>query len=429
MVLFNKMRKPTSMNLNDIKVEIDTTQTKYTNQLQLLNLTEQDLKYLKVFKPYIQEKIHTVVDHFYNALYVEDSLIQIIDRNSSVDKLKVTLRNHVLDMFNGVINKEFFEKRKRIAQVHVRIGLKTQWYIGAFQNLLITIIEIVHQDVKDPNDQLYLIRAITKMCTFEQQLVLEEFENVVEAYKVQIQRQKEQISQSIIKSTESLATVSEQTNVTFHLINDQSQEMTSYAMKTAELSISAEEKAKVGKIKIVNQHQNMLSIRNTIDDISSNISDLLRVTNDMETIIGIVTGIADQTNLLSLNASIEAARAGEYGKGFSVVAEEVRKLSDQTKQSVESVEHLLSKNKEHTINLVDLLERVNEEVQLGEKSMNETEEQFSQILNVVNESKVQSELMKKEIERLHGVISELASSFNEVTYSADQLALVAKDLE
>ncbi|WP_158674417.1 globin-coupled sensor protein [Lysinibacillus antri] len=423
------MRKPTSMNLNDIKVEIDTTQTKYTNQLQLLNLTEQDLKYLKVFKPYIQEKIHTVVDHFYNALYVEDSLIQIIDRNSSVDKLKVTLRNHVLDMFNGVINKEFFEKRKRIAQVHVRIGLKTQWYIGAFQNLLITIIEIVHQDVKDPNDQLYLIRAITKMCTFEQQLVLEEFENVVEAYKVQIQRQKEQISQSIIKSTESLATVSEQTNVTFHLINDQSQEMTSYAMKTAELSISAEEKAKVGKIKIVNQHQNMLSIRNTIDDISSNISDLLRVTNDMETIIGIVTGIADQTNLLSLNASIEAARAGEYGKGFSVVAEEVRKLSDQTKQSVESVEHLLSKNKEHTINLVDLLERVNEEVQLGEKSMNETEEQFSQILNVVNESKVQSELMKKEIERLHGVISELASSFNEVTYSADQLALVAKDLE
>ncbi|TSI04487.1 chemotaxis protein [Lysinibacillus sp. BW-2-10] len=429
MVLFNKMRKPTSMNLNDIKVEIDTTQTKYTNQLQLLNLTEQDLKYLKVFKPYIQEKIHTVVDHFYNALYVEDSLIQIIDRNSSVDKLKVTLRNHVLDMFNGVINKEFFEKRKRIAQVHVRIGLKTQWYIGAFQNLLITIIEIVHQDVKDPNDQLYLIRAITKMCTFEQQLVLEEFENVVEAYKVQIQRQKEQISQSIIKSTESLAAVSEQTNVTFHLINDQSQEMTSYAMKTAELSISAEEKAKVGKIKIVNQHQNMLSIRNTIDDISSNISDLLRVTNDMETIIGIVTGIADQTNLLSLNASIEAARAGEYGKGFSVVAEEVRKLSDQTKQSVESVEHLLSKNKEHTINLVDLLERVNEEVQLGEKSMNETEEQFSQILNVVNESKVQSELMKKEIERLHGVISELASSFNEVTYSADQLALVAKDLE
>ncbi|WP_186278834.1 globin-coupled sensor protein [Lysinibacillus sp. BW-2-10] len=423
------MRKPTSMNLNDIKVEIDTTQTKYTNQLQLLNLTEQDLKYLKVFKPYIQEKIHTVVDHFYNALYVEDSLIQIIDRNSSVDKLKVTLRNHVLDMFNGVINKEFFEKRKRIAQVHVRIGLKTQWYIGAFQNLLITIIEIVHQDVKDPNDQLYLIRAITKMCTFEQQLVLEEFENVVEAYKVQIQRQKEQISQSIIKSTESLAAVSEQTNVTFHLINDQSQEMTSYAMKTAELSISAEEKAKVGKIKIVNQHQNMLSIRNTIDDISSNISDLLRVTNDMETIIGIVTGIADQTNLLSLNASIEAARAGEYGKGFSVVAEEVRKLSDQTKQSVESVEHLLSKNKEHTINLVDLLERVNEEVQLGEKSMNETEEQFSQILNVVNESKVQSELMKKEIERLHGVISELASSFNEVTYSADQLALVAKDLE
>lgn len=59
----------------------------------------------------------------------------LINEHSSVDKLKVTLRRHIQEMFHGVINDDYFEKRIKIARVHLNIGLHTTWYLGAFQRL------------------------------------------------------------------------------------------------------------------------------------------------------------------------------------------------------------------------------------------------------------------------------------------------------
>ncbi|SOB98690.1 heam-based aerotactic trancducer [Ureibacillus xyleni] len=429
-MFFRNSAKTTRINIEHITVKLDVSyKPKYKKQVQMVHLTEQDLKYLVVLKPYVEKKIYEIVEQFYDALFAEDYLIKIINENSSMDKLKITLRQHIIEMFNGIIDDSYFIKRKRIAQVHVRIDLKTKWYIAAFQNLLISFIDIIEKNISDPIDQLNMIRAASKICNFEQQLVLEEFEKVAEQLKLDMHIQKQQISQSIIQSAASLATISEQTNVTFNQINSQSEEISSFALKTSELSNLAEMKATDGKTKILHQHENMLNIRNTVDEISLNIKKLLNVSNEMENIIGIVTTIADQTNLLSLNASIEAARAGEYGKGFSVVAAEVRKLADQTKDSALSVEKLLKSNKEHTTNLVASLNRIQEEVQCEEESMNDTEEQFSQILSVMNESKAQNEMMKHEIQQLHSVISELCMTFDDVTNSADNLATIAKKLD
>ena len=83
-------------------------------------------------------------------------------------------------MFNGKIDNEFYQRRIKIAKVHVHIGLKTQWYICAFQDLTASFIDLVEEHVIHPIDQLNTIRAISKISNFEQQLVLEAFEHTIE---------------------------------------------------------------------------------------------------------------------------------------------------------------------------------------------------------------------------------------------------------
>ena len=85
----------------------------------------------------------------------------------------------------------------------------------------------------------------------------------------------------------------------------------------------------------------MNAIHHSVAMISEEMEKLTEVSKEMESTMGIVTNIANQTNLLALNAAIEAARAGEAGKGFGVVAGEVRKLSEQTKESAVNVGVLL----------------------------------------------------------------------------------------
>ena len=101
---------------------------------------------------------------------------------------------------------------------------------------------------------------------------------------------------------------------------------------------------------------------------SSDIKVLGDISKQMEQIVNIVNSIADQTNLLSLNASIEAARAGEYGRGFSIVAGEVRKLSEETKQSVSNVANLISNTHTQVENLTKTLDKIRIEVKVGMKT-------------------------------------------------------------
>ncbi|MGN4127569.1 protoglobin domain-containing protein [Lysinibacillus sphaericus] len=428
-MIFQKQKKATALDLQQYTVKMDiSNRLPMVKQIEMLNLTKQDLQYLKAFKPFVEDNINHIVDRFYDMIVTERSLVDIINRHSSVEKLKITLRRHIIEMFNGCIDEEFYKRRINIAKVHVHIGLRTQWYICAFQDLSISFTDLVEKHVEHPMDQFNTIRAISKISNFEQQLVLESFENTVMHLKACVERGKEEVEKKIVESSEGLATISQETNASFHLLNRQSGEIKQLAKKSLQVSTLAESQALEGRERLQNQSSNMNNIIHSLDDITNNVEQLSDMSKEMESIMSVVTNIANQTNLLALNAAIEAARAGDAGKGFSVVADEVRKLSDQTKESVTAVAKLLQKTNERTDKLVHSLSTIQEEVASGEENMVQTEGQFNKILDAMTQAKCQNDRMEKEVQAVAEVLSELGLSFNEVTHSADKLANFAQNL-
>ena len=417
------------LDVSNIEVYINTANNPRVSKLiRMLQLDEQDLRYLKAFKPIIEKNIEEIVYEFYDKLNIEPSLVNIINQHSSVERLKITLNRHIQEMFDGRIDSAYFEQRKRIAHVHVRIGLPSQWYISAFQNMFNKIVMYVENSIPNHHDQLKTIRATSKIFNFEQHLVLETFEAVVNDIKVGNEKEKKRLGKKIITSSENLAAISEETNASFHQLNGQSQEIVQYANKASEISAIAETRAQEGKTTMAKQSESMATITTSFNAMSEDIQKLAQISKEMEQIMAIVTNIANQTNLLSLNASIEAARAGEEGRGFAVVAGEVRKLSEQTKQSAENVEHLLQTTKERTEKLLASLGNIEEDIQFGETSLQQTVRQFDEILNAMCETKQQNGLMETEIRMMGEVINQLSGAFQEVTSSADALANIAQDL-
>lgn len=127
----------------------------------------------------------------------------------------------------------------------------------------------------------------------------------------------------------------------------------------------------------------------------------------MDEILAMIGDISDQTNLLALNASIEAARAGEAGRGFSVVADEVRTLAEHSRRSLNDVSVIVSEFKEKTLQVETLMVDNNEKIEFGNKILSET---VSNIINMLNKQKLSGENIKE----VNGLMTNLLEETNNV---------------
>ncbi|WP_100371773.1 methyl-accepting chemotaxis protein [Bacillus sp. FJAT-45037] len=164
----------------------------------------------------------------------------------------------------------------------------------------------------------------------------------------------------------------------------------------------------------------MNAIDQSVQDSDAAIQGMSEKASEIGGILDVIRGIADQTNLLALNAAIEAARAGEHGRGFAVVADEVRKLAEQSSSSTLKINDLISAMQAETKHSVSMMGLVKEEVSMGLKTANETNQKFIAITEAI-------ELMNTQIEQMTGTVQSMAEKSTVVSESVNDMTSIARE--
>ncbi|MCM1991244.1 methyl-accepting chemotaxis protein [Oceanirhabdus seepicola] len=217
------------------------------------------------------------------------------------------------------------------------------------------------------------------------------------------------ISEELSVIVESVAEGAEQQNIHIHNTNNSIsllmsvvEDVKSGSEKMTHLSNDISQKATIGKSALYKAVNQMDVITTTTSDTNKVIIELNEMSQKIGEILEVISGISKQTNLLALNAAIEAASAGEKGKGFTVVAEEVRKLAEHSQVATKEISLLINTMQNKTKLVVDSMEHTNEEVISGQSIVIETGDIFNKILKSIKDTINQIDVVSsgmKEIEK------------------------------
>lgn len=249
-------------------------------------------------------------------------------------------------------------------------------------------------------------------------------------------------SNQISSSSEEMAAGAQEQSAQATEVAGAVEQMTSTILETTKNASQANHEAKsAGNMateggKVVEDTVNgMNRIAEVVSKAAGTVRDLGKSSDKIGEIIQVIDDIADQTNLLALNAAIEAARAGEQGRGFAVVADEVRKLAERTTTATKEIAGMISTIQKETGGAVESMEEGTEEVEKGRELANKAGESLRKIIDssrsvvdVINQVASASEEQSTAAEQISKNIESISSVTQQSAAGTQQIARAAEDL-
>ncbi|CAH6892597.1 Chemotaxis protein [Vibrio chagasii] len=227
-----------------------------------------------------------------------------------------------------------------------------------------------------------------------------------------------------------------------HEMSATAEEVANNAQMTADSAISSTENCEQGKRVIIRNQDSITNLAQQVENASGIIQELEKNALDINAILSTISDIAEQTNLLALNAAIEAARAGEQGRGFAVVADEVRVLSQRTHSSTDEIREMIETLQKNSVSAVESMQRSRDLAQSSvddannattaleeiATSIQQISDMASHISNAASEQRTVTGEVSKNIQLVNDVSDKMSTEADNSRHLSEELRGIAQQL-